>query len=265
MSTALNVIVLNVIDRDTEVPYWVRLVFLNYLARIVAPRYQKEWQQQQKQQQSTYKATKEPSYTSHTASFKLSDSFPVSDLNLGGGGSGNCDFCTPELFVHAHLNGVKNGVMAHNTGFTPVGTPLEGHPVNYSSCIYDFTTGPSVKRRGGDNCSFRLASARQQNVTESPIREIMTNVNANKLDENGRLLLEMKTHLGEIRRSLGAIESSVKDKSEIERVHGDWLNVAVVLDRTLMILFTLFTLSISMFVYSMYPSQLIKNIRNTEN
>ena len=254
MSTALNVIVLNVIDRDTEVPYWVRLVFLNYLARVVAPRYHKEWQQ-------SMCKTSEAIYTPPTACFKLSNSFPAapSDLNVG-----NCDFCKSELFVHAHLNGVKNGAMTNPPSCATATAGVDAHSVHYSSCIYDFTTGSTVKHRG-DNCSLRLASSRQQNVTESPIREIMTNVNASKLDENGRLLLEMKTHLGEIRRSLGAIERSVKDKSEIERVHGDWLNVAVVLDRTLMIFFTLFTLSISMFVYSMYPPQLIKNIRNTDS
>ncbi|XP_063710489.1 neuronal acetylcholine receptor subunit alpha-10-like isoform X2 [Symsagittifera roscoffensis] len=280
-STALNVLVLNVVNRDTPVPHWVKVLFLQYMARIVAPSYHKKYKvlinspTHSTDGGFTGGGFEKPMLQSNSATYD-------GDLDLL---HNNCttnynnETNKTELKIFHYVpNGSSQFYVTQNGcgHLTPARCPYEqatgSESVTGEKYPQRSPTRPSPEtpwQQTSDSCSYRLANqnscgSTRYGIADSPIRELVTNVKPTKLDDNGRLLVEMKSHLGEIRGILAKIASVMGQKNDEEGVRNDWLDIGIVLDRILVILFTIFTVMMSLFVYGMYPSQLVNSLSNND-
>ena len=277
-STALNVLVLNVVNRDTPVPHWVKVVFLQYTARIVAPSYHRKYLSLNESPKTVPRDPSEkPLIQSNSTTYEadldmqMQNSLPqmVASTHV------NNDTNKSDIKVFHYIpNGSPQFYVTHNGVSSVASSATKYDQINATETFQaeqmpnpNFLHAHSFKYN--DHCSYRLAnqntsSATRYGVADSPIKELVSNLKTAKLDDNGKLLAEMKLHLSEIRRTLCKISGLMNEKSDEENVRNDWLDVGVVLDRILVILFTIFTVMMTTCVYSMYPSQLVQSFTNTD-
>ena len=207
-STAINVFVLNIVDRDTPVPAWIRVVLLHYLAKLVAPSLrQVYWTEDRRAARHAHSVDSQWDFTDKSQ------------------GRVNCD--TVEWSVHSSANGVTQVEECPQVGF-------------YSS-------------RLASNSPVYKMSLYQSVQPDSPIKEI-TEL---KLDETGKQLVQVRKYLEWIRVQMETLMNDVESKNETDRLRSDWQAVAVIVDRSLMFIFTLVFLTTIIWVYNQYPSKLI--------
>ena len=111
LSTGINVFVLNIVDRDTPVPRWVRIVFLHYIANYVAPSL--------RQPHPGYNSTKDNKNSSTCSDPKDGAAMNISEN---------------DHWPHAgHLvNGYQNNVLpGHPQHMTQFSSRLASHTTNY--------------------------------------------------------------------------------------------------------------------------------------
>ncbi|XP_075260606.1 neuronal acetylcholine receptor subunit alpha-10-like [Convolutriloba macropyga] len=226
-STAINVFVLNIVDRDTPVPKWIRIVFLHYVARVVAPSLQQPY---------WVRKTSGGHYTPKKLVKANSRMFSSTRSSVSVDDSNKDTIFTFETANH-HLNG--HVVEATNLKVN------KGHHHHHQQQAYS--------SRLASNSPVYKTTMYPQKMPDSPIREI-TEL---KLDENGKQLVQVRKYLEWIRAQLETMMSDVWEKNELGRLRSDWQCVAVIVDRTLMIVFTLVFLITILWIYYQFPSHII--------